>query len=159
MNMKWDWDFVLNLSESPESDYVLKHPEKLGQFLAVNKGKNFVKSHGKETKDFIQKQGLNRTFVECESRMWKVSQTTLPSGIQYDGGSDWICLNREFVGFLVKEQGTDPLLKGLKRVFDHTLLQAEAFFHISLRNSRYCHTYVNNHLKLINWMRKFGCKC
>lgn len=51
-------------------------------FLSANKGKNFVKSTGREIQRFIQKQGLDKTFVECDGHMWRVGDRTLPVGIQ-----------------------------------------------------------------------------
>lgn len=41
----WNWDFVLNLSES---DFPVKQLAKLTSFLSANRGRNFVKSHGRE---------------------------------------------------------------------------------------------------------------
>lgn len=70
LHLKWDWDFVLNLSES---DYPVKTVEKLTNFLSANRDKNFVKSHGREVQRFIQKQGLDKTFVECDTHMWRVA--------------------------------------------------------------------------------------
>ncbi len=58
LNMKdWNWDFVINLSES---DYPVKNPEKLMDFLRQNREKNFVKSHGRDPQVFISKQGLDQ---------------------------------------------------------------------------------------------------
>lgn len=80
LNMKnWKWDFVLNLSES---DYPVKTVAQLTDFLSMNKKRNFVKSHGREVQRFIQKQGLDKSFVECETRMWRVGDRSLPYGIQ-----------------------------------------------------------------------------
>ena len=86
-----------------------------------------------------------------------ISLCSLPLGVQIDGGSDWICLNRQFAQYVV--HSTDPLVSGLKKVFKHTLLPAESFFHTVLRNSEHCHTYIDNNLHLTNWKRKQGCKC
>lgn len=72
-----DWDFLINLSES---DYPVKSNELLVEFLTANKGMNFVKSHGREVQRFISKQGLDKTFVECEARMWRVGDRKLPYG-------------------------------------------------------------------------------
>lgn len=68
LNSTWSWDFVLNLSES---DFPIKPIEKLAHFLTANKGRNFVKSHGREVQRFIQKQGLDKTFVECDNHMFR----------------------------------------------------------------------------------------
>ncbi|ODM98476.1 Xylosyltransferase oxt [Orchesella cincta] len=150
----WDWDYVINLSES---DFPLKSTEKLETFLSHNKGRNFVKSHGRDVQKFIQKQGLDKTFYECEHRMWRVADRKLPSGILIDGGSDWIALHRDFVEYVIKSD--DSLVSGLKTVFKHTLLPAESFFHTVLRNSNHCRTFVDNNLHVTNWKRKLGCKC
>ncbi|CAL8122666.1 unnamed protein product [Orchesella dallaii] len=150
----WEWDYVINLSES---DFPLKSTEKLEAFLSHNKGRNFVKSHGRDVQKFIQKQGLDKTFYECEHRMWRVADRKLPSGILIDGGSDWIALHRDFVEYVIKSD--DPLVAGLKTVFKYTLLPAESFFHTVLRNSNHCRTFVDNNLHVTNWKRKLGCKC
>ncbi|XP_058054885.1 xylosyltransferase oxt [Anopheles bellator] len=160
----WPWDFVLNLSES---DFPLKNIEQLSAFLSANRGQNFVRNHGREVQRFIQKQGLDMTFVECDNRMWRIGDRTLPAGITIDGGSDWVCLSRDFAHY-VTTHGLDParggeerddLVGGLLRVFEYTILPAESFFHTALRNSRYCHTYTNNNLHMTNWKRQLGCKC
>ena len=116
-----------------------------------------LQSHGRETSVFIRKQGLDRTFAECDNHMFRVGNRALPAGIQVDGGSDWICLHREFARYVV--DGADDLMLGLRKVFEYSLLPAEAFFHMALRNSRFCGTTVNNNLHLTNWKRKQGCKC
>ncbi|XP_049874059.1 xylosyltransferase oxt [Pectinophora gossypiella] len=150
----WHWDFVINLSES---DFPIKSLENLETFLAANKGLNFVKSHGREVQRFIKKQGLDKTFIECETHMWRVGERKLPRGIVIDGGSDWIALSSEFVKYVIGKQ--DELLAGLDIIFQHTLLPAESFFHTVLRNSHFCTTYVDNNLHVTNWKRKLGCKC
>ncbi|XP_063992970.1 xylosyltransferase oxt [Diachasmimorpha longicaudata] len=150
-----DWDFLVNLSES---DFPVKTNAQLTDFLTLNRGLNFVKSHGREVQRFITKQGLDKTFVECEARMWRLGDRQLPKGVQIDGGSDWMALSREFVQYVTEEQ-PDSLIRGLLQVFRYTLLPAESFFHTALRNSIFCDTYVDNNLHVTNWKRKLGCKC
>lgn len=154
MALGWKWDFVINLSES---DFPIKSLEELENFLSVNKGLNFVKSHGREVQRFIKKQGLDKTFIECDTHMWRVGERKLPRGIVIDGGSDWIALSPQFVSYVVGKQ--DELLSGLDVIFQHTLLPAESFFHTVLRNSHFCNSYVDNNLHVTNWKRKLGCKC
>jgi protein xylosyltransferase len=155
LHSQWNWDFVINLSES---DFPVKSIEKLEQFVGANAGKNFVKSHGREVQRFIQKQGLDKTFIECDVHMWRVGDRELPSGIQIDGGSDWVGLSRDFVEY-VTNPDQDPLIAGLMVLFRHTLLPAESFFHTAIRNSHFCNTYIDNNLHVTNWKRKLGCKC
>lgn len=154
LQLQWDWDYIINLSES---DFPVKTVDKLVRFLTANAGKNFVKSHGRETQRFIQKQGLDKTFVECDTHMWRIGERELPENIQIDGGSDWLALSRDFVKYVVEEN--DELVQGLLKIFGQTLLPAESFFHTVLRNSVFCHTYIDNNLHITNWRRKLGCKC
>lgn len=154
--LDWQWDFVINLSES---DFPIKSLESLENFLAGNKGLNFVKSHGREVQRFIKKQGLDKTFIECETHMWRVGERKLPKGIVIDGGSDWIALSSEFVSYIIDNSNKDKLLAGLDVIFKHTLLPGESYFHTVLRNSHFCNTYVDNNLHVTNWKRKLGCKC
>lgn len=154
---EWKWDFIINLSES---DFLVKSTDSLVEFLTANRDKNFVKSHGREVQRFIQKQGLDKSFVECDTHMWRIGDRELPQGIQIDGGSDWVGLSRHFVEYVTSVHGEpDELLEGLLRIFHHTLLPAESFFHTALRNSRFCDTYVDNNLHVTNWKRRLGCKC
>jgi len=103
----------------------------LVKFLTINREHNFVKSHGREVQQFIQKQGLDKTFVECEARMWRVGEKELPKGIIWDGGSDWLALSRPFVDYLV---AGDTLISGLSQFFKYTLLPAEVLITIFLLN-------------------------
>ncbi|CAL1290966.1 unnamed protein product [Larinioides sclopetarius] len=123
----WNWDYVINLSES---DFPIK---------------------------FIAKQGLDKTFYECDMHMWRLGDRTLPWGIRVDGGSDWIALHSNFCSYLTQQNNT--LLQGLMTVFRYTLLPAESFFHTVLQNSEFCETVIDNNLHVTNWKRKQGCKC
>ena len=69
-----------------------------------NRESNFVKGHGREQDKFVKKQGLDKTFYECDTHMWRLGERTLPSGVQIDGGSDWICLNRNFANYVVNSK-------------------------------------------------------
>lgn len=155
LSSDWKWDFIINLSES---DLPIKTNAQLVKFLTANKKYNFVKSHGREAQRFIQKQGLDKSFVECDAHMWRIGNRQLPWGIQIDGGSDWVALSRSFVSY-VSAPEKDELVEGLMSVFKHTLLPAESFFHTILRNSKFCNTYVDNNLHVTNWKRRLGCKC
>ena len=70
---------MLNLSES---DYPVKSNEALGAYLGANRGRNFVKSHGREPSAFVKKQGLDRAFVECDGHMWRLGPREVQKGIQ-----------------------------------------------------------------------------
>jgi len=89
--------------------------------------------------------------------MWRLGRRVLPAGIVYDGGSDWIALSNDFVSYLTF--ANNSLLRGLAKVYEHTLLPAESYFHTVLLNSEHCDTVIDNNLHLTNWKRRLGCKC
>lgn len=72
---------------------------------------------------FMRKQGLTKTFYECDYHLWRLGNRTIPADIRVDGGSDWICLNRKFVTYLVTS--TDELVMGLKQYYKFAILPAE----------------------------------
>ena len=65
------------------------------EFLAANRERNFLKSHGHDTHKFLQKQGLDRTFLECETHMWRIGERKLPAG----GLKFFSCINFMVVKF------------------------------------------------------------
>ncbi|RUS75202.1 hypothetical protein EGW08_017039, partial [Elysia chlorotica] len=150
----WDWDYYINLSES---DYPVKSVTELVEYLTAHKGINFLRSFGKNVPRFIKKQGLDQTFHECENHLWRVGPRPLPSGVVFDGGSDWIGLWREFAHYAVFSQ--DGLVTGLKKYYKYSLLPVESYFHMVLQNSKFCGRSTDNNLHLTNWRRKQGCKC
>ncbi len=72
---------------------------------------------------FIQKQGLDRTFIECDNHMWRVDRRTLPNDINVDGGSDWIAIHRNYSHYLITSK--EPFLTDIKRYYEFSLLPAE----------------------------------
>ncbi|VDM24953.1 unnamed protein product [Toxocara canis] len=148
------WDFILNLSES---DFPLLSLKELELHLERNIGYNFLSSHGYDTARFIQKQGLEYLFFECENRMWRLGKRSMfPSRIRLDGGSDWVVLSRQFATFALSR---DRLVQGLRDIFANVLLPLESFFHTLAANSEYCNRVVKGNLHLTNWKRKQGCRC
>lgn len=155
------WDYLINLSES---DFPLKSLDELEQFLEANSSDIFLKSHNMKGYKFIRKQGLERTFYQCEDHVWRLGERLLPSGIIYSGGSDWFALTRNFCDFIVDntvDQSTSDgnLIPTLLSIFNHTLLPAESFFHTVAINSEFCDRFRDENLRLTNWQRKLGCKC
>lgn len=72
---------------------------------------------------FIRKQGINMLFYECDNHMWRLGARDMQDGIRIDGGSDWICLHRDFVHYL--SHSKDEMLAGLKAYWKYSLLPGE----------------------------------
>lgn len=154
LHSKWKWDFILNLSET---DFPIKSIFELTNFLNKHRSKNFLKFFNNPIESLIKKQGLNKTFLQCENRLWRIGDRQLLPGLQIDGGSDWFCLNYDFIYYLINSE--DDYLKELKNFYKYALLPSESFFHTVLMNSPFCETHVNGNLRLVNWIRSRGCKC
>ena len=45
---------------------------RIAQSDCSNVGSSFLASHGQSNGRFLEKQGLDYVFVECEQRMWRV---------------------------------------------------------------------------------------
>ncbi|TKR87275.1 hypothetical protein L596_011694 [Steinernema carpocapsae] len=155
-SMRWtDWDFVLNMSES---DMMILSLAELEANFAKNKGYSYLSSHGRDAGTFIQKQGFNFVFHECEERMWRIGQRTyFPEALKIDGGSDWIIISQELADFVLRND--TPIVKGLLKYYETMLLPLESFFHTVAANSEFCHKIVRKNLRITNWRdRVQGCR-
>ena len=152
---QWNFDFLIDLSGT---DYILKKPSELRKYLAQHQGMNFIWSTKAPNDKFLSENSMINTFVECEAHMYLLGPRTLPEGTQFDGGSDWYALSRNFVEYIALSE--DPLLKDLYSIYDHSLMAAESFFITTVKSSHFCSTLINNNFRLINWLpNKGGCHC
>ncbi|KAK6757437.1 hypothetical protein RB195_015328 [Necator americanus] len=149
-----DWNYLINLSES---DFPVLTLKELETQLRLNPGKSYMSSHGYNTAKFIQKQGFDFVFVECENRMWRIGKRDeFPRNLRIDGGSDWIILHRDFAEYSISE---DELPRKMRTLFGSVILPVESFFHTLAYNSRFCNNILGSNLRLTNWNRKQGCRC
>ena len=91
---------------------------------------------------FTKKQGLDQTFYECETHMWRLGKRELPDGIFIDGGSDWIIITRHYANYLTTS--SDPVVLGVKHLFRFTLLPAEVSW-----DPTWLLCFLNNFLPLL----------
>ncbi|VDM97897.1 unnamed protein product [Thelazia callipaeda] len=154
-SLKWtNWDFMMNLSES---DFPLLSMRELEYHLARNKERIFLSHHGYNTARFIQKQGLEYMFMQCEDRMWRLmKRSRFPKFIRLDGGSDWVVISQDFARYALSD---DELPRTFRQLFKNVLLPVESFFHTLAANSEYCMQTVKGNLHLTNWKRQQGCRC
>ncbi|KAK5977838.1 Xylosyltransferase sqv-6, partial [Trichostrongylus colubriformis] len=144
-----DWDYLVNLSES---DFPVMTLQEFETQLHANLGKSYMSSHGYNAARFIQKQGFDFVFVECENRMWRIGKRDeFPRNLRIDGGSDWIVLHREFAEYSISDEDLPTKLRAL---FSSIILPVESFFHTLSYNSRFCERSIGSNLRLTNWNRK-----
>ena len=131
LQLGWDFDYVMNISES---DFPVKPLEAFEAHLRTRVGKNFVATSGKEMLRFQEGQGMKKMFYNCDDHMYRVGERTLPFGLQWVGGSDWVILHRDFAHYLVTSD--DALVRGLTNFYFYSIMAPESFFHTALFNSR-----------------------
>lgn len=68
-------------------------------------------------------QAYEKSFVQCENRMWRIGEKKTPIGIQFFGGSDWFCLDFDFVNYIIKSK--ESYIENLKQFFNYSLLPSE----------------------------------
>ena len=107
--------------------FIFRSLDQLEYFLQLNNGSIFLKSHGQDRKKFITRQGLSKTFFECENHMWILGNRKVPDGIEIDGGSDWYTLTKGFCKFIEAKHmnARADLLSGLDKFYSYTLLASE----------------------------------
>ena len=71
----------------------------------------------------IRDQGVQHVFYECDTHMWRLAERHVPRDIIWSGGSDWICLNKQFCDYIITSE--DDLVRGLKHYHEYSLLPAE----------------------------------
>ena len=131
LQLGWDFDYVMNISES---DFPVKPLEEFEAHLRTRVGKNFVATSGKEMLQFQNGQGMRKMFYNCDDHMYRVGDRSLPFGLQWVGGSDWVVLHKDFIHYLVTSD--DALVKGLTNFYFYSIMAPESFFHTALFNSR-----------------------
>ncbi|CAB3397880.1 unnamed protein product [Caenorhabditis bovis] len=148
-----DWDYIVNFSESDFPVLPFKDFENL---INANIGYSFLAAHGYNTGRFIQKQGFEYVFLECEERMWRIGRRDFPSNLRIDGGSDWVGIHRDLAEYSVS---SEEMPSKLRKMFSSILLPLESFYHTLSHNSKFCGNVLSSNLRLTNWYRKQGCRC
>ncbi|KAF5398943.1 hypothetical protein PHET_07738 [Paragonimus heterotremus] len=151
--VNWQWDFLINLSAA---DVLIRPHTHLVTYLSTHPGKIFLGSNPNMPR-FVVAQGVNRIFAYCDQHIWHLGRRPYPTGIVFDGGSDWMVLAREFVDYIVHSQ--DAVLTGLKQYATYSLLPVEMFFHVLAQNTRFCTSVISSSLRFVHWDRPRGCEC
>ncbi|CAI2354275.1 unnamed protein product [Caenorhabditis sp. 36 PRJEB53466] len=148
-----DWEYIFNFSES---DFPILPIQDFERQITANKGMSFLASHGYNTGKFIQKQGFEFVFSECDQRMFRIGKRDFPENLRIDGGSDWVGIHRNLAEFSISDE---ELPQKLRKLFESILLPLESFYHTLSFNSKFCDDIIMSNLRLTNWYRKQGCRC
>uniref|UniRef100_A0A8R1DHR7 protein xylosyltransferase n=2 Tax=Caenorhabditis japonica TaxID=281687 RepID=A0A8R1DHR7_CAEJA len=118
-----DWEYIFNFSES---DFPILPIRDFERLVSSNKGMSFLASHGYNTGKFIQKQGFEFVFSECDQRMFRIGKRDFPHNLRIDGGSDWVGIHRDLAEYSISDQ---EFPRKLRKMFESILLPLESFYH------------------------------
>ena len=102
-------------------------------------------------------QAIKHHFLECENRMWLISERKIPIGVQYETANDWIMLHYTFVNYIL--QTTDDYFHYLTNLMHNTLLSAETFYNTIIINSPFCDKIIDVGLRAMNFQKEGGRSC
>lgn len=139
----WNWNYLLTLDSF---DFPLLNIDKLTTFLDRHAGTNFLESYRlQDSSDYIR----NVTSSACgDGRRWPIGQGQPPKGLEYFQGPPWYLLTRQFLDYALFSENDDKLIGGLRKFASMTPYPAQLLFHTLAHNGRYCHTFVNESLRL-----------
>ncbi len=156
-------DYALLLSGQ---DYPLRPMGDLTQFLAAHKGISFLQHYAfasgewpidgykrltrwhfnLEMPAFWFRKKLNNGLIKLFNRLWP--DRPFPAGLEAYGGSQWWCLHRPCIEYLVQFTEQNPQVVNF---FKYVRIPDEAFFHTILLNSPWRHTLHNRSLTYVDW--------
>lgn len=146
LEQKAPWDYFINLSGQ---DYPLKSQKIIGDFLAENKGSNYLKY---ANQILTRPETLNRIenhFSEIGGALSAIThkRAYMDGVVPYIGGQ-WMMLTRDCCTFLCSNEEVEKF----KEYYKNTLIPDESFFQTVLMNSSFEGTLVNDDMRAIIWI-------
>ncbi|XP_023349783.1 xylosyltransferase oxt, partial [Eurytemora carolleeae] len=155
LSLSWNWDYIMNISES---DLPVKPIQQFENHLRKNIGKNFVAFDPHNQAKFLRSHGLHKIFYNCDQHMYRIGERSVPTGLRWMGGSDWIILHREFLIYLIYSDSS--LIRSLNSIYFYSVMAPESYFHTVLFNSRFCSTIQNDNFRFVHWNKsEESCSC
>lgn len=156
-------DYTLLLSGQ---DYPLTSVSHLVQFLAKHRDRSFMQYHafasGEWPADGIKRltrwyfnlemppswfrKKLNNGLIKLFNRLWP--NRPFPAGLEAYGGSQWWCLHRQCVEYVVTFTRQN---RHVSDFFKYVRIPDEAYFHTVLLNSPLHQTIINRSLTYVDW--------
>lgn len=152
-----DYDYFINLSGQC---YPLKTVTEIKERLRSDRGKGFLECHPLPWDRWVDEDGgfdrIHRTWYKPFKSMSKVSlprlRKELPQQMEPFGGSQWFCLPKDQVDYVLDLIGKRP---EIVRFFERTLIPDELFFQTILMNSPFKDSIrSDDNLRFIDWQKK-----
>lgn len=146
LEMGADWEFFINLSGQ---DFPLKSQSAIRDFLAQNRGKEFIRA---VNQDIVRSDTMNRLRNYVVERRDRVIRTIfrrpfLRGATPYIG-NQWMIVSRRFCEFVCH----DPQADRFKRFYRNTFIPDEGFFQTVMMNTAAHGEVVGDDLRAIDWV-------
>ena len=146
LEMGADWEFFINLSGQ---DFPLKSQSAIRDFLARNRGKEFIRA---VNQSIVRSDTMNRLRNYVFERRDKVVRTLfrrrfLRGDTPYIG-NQWMIVSRRFCEFVCH----DPQAERFKRFYRNTFIPDEGFFQTVMMNTAAHGEIVGDDLRTIDWV-------
>jgi len=149
------YDYFINLSGQC---YPLRPIEQIKQRLAAENGKSFVEYEPFPRPRWSDEKGgyrrLERIYFRPfrHANMWSVPRIRkIPLGMRPYGGSQWFCLHKAHVEFVLSFLEEHPEVVSF---YKRSLIPDEMFFQTILMNSEVRDEIVNDNKRFTDWSKK-----
>lgn len=133
-----DWDYFINLSGQ---DFPLRSQKVIREYLAENKGRNYIKIVDQKLKRVNSMNNLHYYFEESGSDIFQQAnkRSYLENVIPYTGGK-WMILSRECCSFICN----NGEVKKYENFYRNTFNAHESFFQTVLMNTSFNGPLIND---------------
>ncbi|HEY4275056.1 MAG TPA: beta-1,6-N-acetylglucosaminyltransferase [Rhizomicrobium sp.] len=146
LRMSPDWDYFVNLSGQ---DFPLKSQSEIAQFLAENRGTEFIRTLNQQTDRPETMSRVRRYAVESADGIVQtdVSRPFLEGATPYIG-NQWMVVSRRFCRFVTQDAQADRY----KAFYKNTFIADEGFFQTVMMNTSEHGLIYNDDLRAIDWV-------
>jgi hypothetical protein len=150
-----DFDYAVLLSGS---DYPIKNPLHVIDFLSENRGKEFIESFSllDEENPWSDNVGRYQSLSRISFRYWRYRSRVFkipfrrkwPGSVEPHGGSQWWALSRQCLEACIGRLNED---RAIERFFRTTYIPDELFFQTVIAGTKYAEKVTNKNLHFVDW--------
>jgi len=146
LKMSDKWDYFINLSGQ---DFPLKSQAHIADFLANNKGSEFIKALDQEQFRPDTMPRVQQLVFELSDRIFRTFfKRKFLAGAKPYIGNQWMIVSRAFCQYVCHDRS----VARYKAFYRNTFIADEGFFQTVLMNSGLRGRLVNDDLRMIDWV-------
>ena len=145
LKMSPDWDYFINLSGQ---DFPLKSQIEIAQFLAENRGTEFIRTLNQQTDRPETMSRIRKYAVEADGIVQTDASRPFLAGVTPYIGNQWMIVSRRFCQFVTHDAQAAPY----KAFYRNTFIADEGFFQTVMMNTSAHGPIHNDDLRAIDWV-------